>query len=248
MTESHSGTSHSDETLQKIASTIEASVLGGDKVYIDNAFEDLLEKAPKSEKRTKGEWKPSFWKPTGYIKYDFQQDTCPYIVERVDLRNSSDTRRDFVMEGKKKFEKNDQFWGVCNDFSWVCTSILTVRNFGTGSKRKGALLPPSYRVEWYAWKGITGDDHAFTVVNRAEGSSETDWSTWGVGCFVVDQWYALQTRTSPVKALDETSTFYDGVFLEWWKHILSKRLETKQGKTARNTLRSLAEFESLSYP
>jgi hypothetical protein len=237
--EPDSGGQRNDEVLRKIAITIQESVLGGDSVYINNPFDDLLKKAPEGRGRTKAQWKPP-------SSAHLTLDTCPYLPGD---QMSNDIKRDFVISGKAKFEKNKYFWGVCNDFSWVCTSILTAKKV----KGQGALLPPNCRVEWYGWKGISSFDHLFTVVNRAEGSANGNWSTWGYDCFVVDQWYALQTCTHPVKTLNnQASEFYDKLFLEWWEEMqkVSQPVSFRDGSRgmARLQLLPFAEFTSQSYP
>jgi hypothetical protein len=106
------------------------------------------------------------------------------------------------------------------------------------------LLPEGTRVELYGIVGIQEDKHLFTVVNRPVDSPPTDFRSWGRGCFVVDQWYGLQSATPAVKSFHPDDDlpdegFYDTTFIAWWEVVLAKVLKTSG---ATNKLAPQAEF------
>ncbi|HMA45963.1 MAG TPA: hypothetical protein VKP11_01930 [Frankiaceae bacterium] len=194
--------------MRKVDETVRGSVLGKPgSVFIDNAWMDLLAKAPKGRPKTREEWRPPKSGSKGL-------DSCPYLPTQ--LADASPQRKDYLAEGLKKLA-GTSFYGVCNDFAWVVTSLLVAPKSSAG----GPLLPAGTPVELYGIVGRQEDKHLFTVVNRAAGSDPSDHSTWGRDCFVVDQWYALQTGTAPVKSLAD-GPYHDREFLEWWTATLTK--------------------------
>jgi hypothetical protein len=198
---------------------ISDSVLGRPgSVFIDNAWEALLLLAPAEQRKSRADWKPASQgvKPA--------LDSCKYLPTDPD-------RQGYVRGGIAKL-KNSAFYGVCNDFAWVVTSLLVATKYPAPLNKKKALLPAGTRVELYGIVGTQEAKHMFTVVNRAADSDQGNYREWGPECFVVDQWYALQTGTSPVKSLVEGPGF-DPVFIKWWNDIVPG---TKPGKMPYTTI------------
>lgn len=83
-----------------------------------------------------------------------------------------------------------QFYAVCEGFTAATIALLVATK---------STLPPGTTVEWFGMKtgGINGTGHAFTVVDRAAGSADANPATWGNGCLIADQWYALQAGVTP---------------------------------------------------
>src|SRR5215471_2383758 len=76
MAESHLQVAPQENDLTKINDFISGSVLGRTgSVFIDNAWDQLLEKAP-GQPKTRTDWKPPGWKPTGV---PMKMDTCNYL-------------------------------------------------------------------------------------------------------------------------------------------------------------------------
>jgi len=226
---------------QKIMSTIvaviESSVLGRTTAFVYNSWPVLLAKAPVPGK-TREQWRPA-------KELNKELDSCPIIV--TDINGGKLLEKDYVLGGLEKFAKNKLFYGVCNDFAWVVTSVVAAKKT---KGREGPLLPPGTRVEVYSIVGRQDDKHLFTVVNRKSGSDERDYTTWGDDCFVVDQWYALQTVTSPVKSF--VGEHMDPVFLTWLKSTLAQTylvsLSTGERIQSSPTLKSQASLLAGKYP
>jgi hypothetical protein len=64
---------------------------------------------------------------------------------------------------------------------------------------------------------------------------------------VVDQWYALQTDTSPVKALTQ-GPHYDAEFIAWWNATVPGNKTSvepdQKGKLLKNSFKPQLEFEA----
>ncbi|EIV96213.1 hypothetical protein [Frankia sp. QA3] len=231
------------ETIRRVNEAIKISVLGANS-YIQNAFPAVLEKAPEGHRRTREQLKAPGWKS---LKPP-AMDTCQYLP--ASIAPGGNARARYLAEGLAKFEKNpkDQFfYGVCNDFAWAVNGALVATTFKRPELKVYApLLPAGTRVELYGIVGLHEDKHLFTVVNRPADSSPTDFRTWGRGCFVVDQWYGLQTTTPAVKSFDPHDDlpgegFHDLTFIGWWNEVLAK-VQPKSG--IGNKLAPQAEFSA----
>ena len=99
--------------------------------------------------------------------------------------------------------------GNCTYFAGVTIGFLS-----DNSK----LVPEGATVEQFNLLA-RGEGHAFVVIGRDPQSTSATLATWGKRCFIVDQWYARQRRTSPgifaVKDLEQDSPFYDAAFLKF---------------------------------
>jgi hypothetical protein len=202
--------------MTSVCTMINASCLGTPgSCFIDNAWDVLLAMAPQA--RTRDQWKA----PAG-VGGRPAMDSCRYLPTDPD-------RVGYVRDGLAKLKKAS-FYGVCNDYAWVVASMLAATKYPPPLKAYGALLPLGVRVEVYGIVGNQDAKHMFVVVGRALGSTAGDTQTWGPGCFVVDQWYALQTGTQPVKCLDPNSAHYDAAFVTWWGNTVpgSKRNAFKE--------------------
>jgi hypothetical protein len=222
--------------MGSIDALITGSVLGKPgSVFIDNAWDVLLAKVPEQRRKTRANWKmPGFQlTPSGL------PDSCTYLPGTMD-------RAGYVRDGVAKFTKNKTFYGVCNDFTWVVTSVLVTKRFtGTVYNKQPPLLPAGTRVEVYGIVPNQDAKHLFTVVNRSRGSDENNFTTWGQNCFVVDQWYALQTETSPVKTLTQ-GPYYDDEFITWWNATVPGSKTSvapgKEGTPLPNSFKPQMEF------
>lgn len=193
---------------------IDGCVLGKPgAVFIDNAWETLLQLAPAEKRKTREEWKQAVQKGVRPAT-----DKCRYLPGDPD-------RIGYIRDGLAQLKK-PTFYGVCNDFAWAVTSLLVATKYPAPFSKQLPLLPTGMRVEVYGIVGTQDAKHMFTVVNRAADSEEGNYRTWGPECFVVDQWYALQTGTKPVKFLTEGPCF-DQVFIQWWNDTVPG---TKPGK------------------
>jgi len=181
--------------------------------------------------------KPPGWKPTGV---PMKMDTCNYLPGTANWQG-------YIRDGLAKLT-NTTFYGVCNDFTWVVTSVLVTSKFTGKLFKQQPLLPKGTRVEVYGIIGTQEGKHMFTVVNRAADSKEGEYATWGPDCFVVDQWYALQTGTRPVKTLAQ-GPLYDAVFIDWWNATVpGTRPSKEEGKTLSNSFKPQMEFRAGDYP
>ncbi|GAB2824653.1 hypothetical protein GCM10027176_31470 [Actinoallomurus bryophytorum] len=221
------------QIMEGVNSFILNSVLGREgSVFIGNAWQVLLEKAPIEKRKTREGWKQPGWQqtPAGL------PDSCRYMPETTD-------RQGYVTSGLEKLTRNPAFFGVCNDFAWVVTSALVTRRFTGKYSKQAALLPSGTRVEVFGITGIHQDKHLFTVVNRARDGEENDYKTWGPDCYVIDQWYALQTATQPVKFLVE-GPFYDTEFVAWWDATVpgTRISNAPSGKPQSNSFKAMNEF------
>jgi hypothetical protein len=182
-------------------------------VFIGNPWEVLLQLAPAEQRKSKDDWK----QPPGK-SVNLTMDTCTYLTGNTD-------RIGYIRDGRAKL-KNQAFYGVCNDFAWAVTSLLVATKYPAPFSKQPALLPNGTRVEVYGIVGTQEAKHMFTVVGRAADSDPGKYQTWGPDCFVVDQWYALQTGTLPVKRLS-AGPCYDPAFIQWWDSTVPG---TKPGK------------------
>ena len=223
-----------DLVMGPICTFISGTVLGTPgSVFIANAWDVLLQMAPGAPK-SKDDWKA----PMDQYKNRPTPTDCTFVT-----LNSNRDRLDYVRGGLGQL-KNKTFYGVCNGFTWVTTSILVATKYPAPFKNQTALLPSGTRVETYGIKGIKAEEHMFTVVNRALGSDDGDYRTWGTDCFAVDQWYALQTGTHPVKALT-AGTFYDAAFIQWWNRTVPGTRPAKMpGSFMSNKFVSMFEFHT----
>ncbi|MFG1811654.1 hypothetical protein [Streptomyces sp. NPDC049040] len=119
------------------------------------------------------------------------------------------------------------FYAVCDGFTCATIAMLTAK--------QSPLAAAGTTVEWFGMYsgGISGTGHAITVVNRAPGSLAANPATWGNGCVVVDQWYALQAGGNP--SLYVNGPAADAVYVAWL---------TAPG----NSLRLMAGFTAGAYP
>ncbi|WP_322761862.1 hypothetical protein [Frankia sp. Cr2] len=230
--------------MDQVHAFIQNSTLGTPgKVFIDNAFADLLKLAPEGQRKTKNEWKPPGWKPTGQ---PMVMNSCTYFP-------ATNNRAGYIGDGVSMFINAKSFYGVCNDFAWVVTSILVTSRFTGRLNSQSALLPPGTQVEVYGIEGQQDAKHVFTVVNRNvkrhperdTDMTEGDFTRWGDTCFVVDQWYGLQTGTSPVKSFTP-GPYYDKDFIDWWTTLLAKT--NPEGTKKLNKLQSKASFTAGEFP
>jgi hypothetical protein len=206
-------------------------------VFIANAWQTLLGNAPTEKRKTRDEWKPKDWKPTpGKLP-----DGC-------DLMPETQNHQKYVADGLAKLA-NKTFFGVCNDFTWVVTSALVTGKFTGKYLNQAALLPRGTRVEVFGILGFHEDKHLFTVVNRDPNSDAASYHTWGPDCYVVDQWYALQTATKPVKSLTD-GPFYDPEFIKWWNATVpgTRKSNAPDQKLQSNFFKSMNVFTAGEYP
>jgi hypothetical protein len=118
------------------------------------------------------------------------------------------------------------FYAVCDGFACATIAVLVARQ---------SPLPAGTPVEWFGMYsgGLSATGHAITVVDRDPASSPAVPGSWGNGCVVVDQWYALQAGGNA--AFHVNGPAANAAYVAWL---------TAPG----NTLKRMAGFTAGAYP
>lgn len=109
---------------------------------------------------------------------DGRENECVLELRRVTKRNRDG---DAIMNVRRRagLAKQNEC-GNCAEYAAVTFDYLMLGGFRD-------------RIEYanYASPG----DHSFVILNRADASSLTDCTTWGVNCYIADSWAATVVKS-----------------------------------------------------